>query len=103
MDKTKLGVLGAVSALVALPVGAQAATPAVAPAQSFAELLQPIPNAVERLNASDAELGGGARLMDAAYRDHHHDHGHYRRHHHPLRRVLHRLLPNHHDHRHDHH
>jgi hypothetical protein len=105
MDKTKIGLLGAVTALAALPAVAQAAPtqPAVAPATSFAELLQPIPNAVERLSASDTELAGGARLMNAAYHDHHHDHGHYRRHHNPIRRVLHRILPTHHDHRHNHH
>jgi hypothetical protein len=100
MDKTKLGVLGAVSALVALPVGVQAAPTAVAPAQSFAELLQPIPNAVERLNASDRELAGGVRLMNAAHHHHNHGHGHYR--HHPVRRLLHKILPHPHDHHHHH-
>jgi hypothetical protein len=80
MNKTKLGMLGAVSALAALPLGAKAAAiePAVAPAQSFSELLQPIPNAVERLDASNRALaGGGVRVMDAAYHHHHNTHNHH--------------------------
>jgi hypothetical protein len=79
MDKTTLGILGAVSALTALPAAGQAAPaePAVAPAQSFAELLQPIPNAVERLKASDVELAGRPRLIEAQYVAHHHHHHHH--------------------------
>jgi hypothetical protein len=50
MDKTTLGVLGAISALVAFD--AAGAAPLTA-ANSFAELLDPIPNAVARLKADD--------------------------------------------------
>ena len=52
MDKTTLGLLGAAAALAALsaPVGANAGP--VDPARSFAELLEPIPNAAARLKAA---------------------------------------------------
>jgi hypothetical protein len=78
MDKTKLGLLGAVTALAALPAVSQAAAtqPAVAPATSFAELLQPIPNALARLVQSDRELAG-ARLLQAQYNNHHHHHSNH--------------------------
>jgi len=80
MDKTKLGLLGAVTALAALPDATQAAPtqPAVAPATSFAELLQPIPNASARLEQSDRELAG-MRLMQAQYNNHHHHHNNHHR------------------------
>ncbi|HME84111.1 MAG TPA: hypothetical protein VKG91_06055 [Roseiarcus sp.] len=56
MDKTIIGLLSGASAL-ALMGGAQAAPaavePAIHPASSFAELLEPIPNAVELLNADN--------------------------------------------------
>ena len=51
MDRAALGVLGAVSALVAF---APATAGPVIAAASFAELLNPIPNAVARLKADDA-------------------------------------------------
>ena len=93
MDKTKLGLAGIVSSLVALPamaIGSPApATPAVPQAQSFAELLEPIPNAVGRLQAADAqEAVGTPRLIKAQwywyhhrrYRRHHHHHHHHHHH-----------------------
>ncbi len=62
--KTKAGVIGAITAMAA-------AVPAVAPAQTFADLLQPIPNAVERLKLADAQDAQLIRTrMQAA--DHHH-------------------------------
>ena len=68
MDKTTLGVIGAISSLVAFPAASAGATtaaaPPVPPAQSFSELLDPIPNALERLQLADAqEDHGGARLI----------------------------------------
>ena len=98
MDKTlPLGVAAAISALVALPAAA-APTPApvVPQAQSYAELLEPIPNAVERLRLADTQDAPRARLIEAQYypppADHHHHHHHWRRH----RRHYH----NHHHHHH---
>jgi hypothetical protein len=84
MDRKTAILLGAASALAtgpafAAPIGPQA-TP-VPVAASYAELLQPIPNAVERLRAADAQADlTPARLIDAQYvRQHHHHHHHDRR------------------------
>jgi len=87
MDKTTLGVVGAIGSLADMPLGANAAVPqapAVPPAQSYAELLQPIANPVERLQLADAQEEQQARLIPAQYyrgydRHHHHHHHHNRR------------------------
>jgi len=84
MDKTALGVVGAISSLVALPTlaGAAATEPPIPPAHSYADLLDPIPNAVERLRLADAqEAAAQPRLIEAQYwrhHHHHHHHNHYR-------------------------
>jgi len=91
LDKKMAGLLGAVAALGTL--GAAQATPAPAPtdvlaANSYAELLQPIPDASARLKALDKEqrAGADAKGIQLAYRHHHHHHHHSyrrpRRHHH---------------------
>lgn len=75
MNTITLGVMGAMSSLVALPMAsaAGATTPAVPQAHSYADLLEPIPNASERLRLADATLGdsttaeGDARLIPAAW------------------------------------
>ncbi len=85
----KTATLAGAAALAALPAAAAAAPaagPAVPVASSYAELLTPIPNAVERLARSDAEETMGApELIEVQYRHHHHHHHHnawwYRRHH----------------------
>jgi hypothetical protein len=93
MDKIKRGAAAALTALLALPaVSAVAhATPtyAVAPAASYAELLEPIPNASERLRLADAESANEQpKLILAQYYHHHHHHWrrwrrrHYHHHHH---------------------
>ena len=103
MDKTTpLRVAAAISALVALPAAAAepSSAPAVPQAQSYAELLDPIPNAAERLRLADAQEEPRARLIEAQYypaptdHHHHHHHHHWRRHH--WRRT-------HHHHHHHHH
>jgi hypothetical protein len=80
MSKQMLGMTAA--AITSLVCGA-----AVAPAdgavrmqaQSYAELLQPIPNATEQLKIADMQAGpADARLIEAQYTNHHHQH--YRRH-----------------------
>jgi hypothetical protein len=90
MDKTIVGLLSGASAL-ALMGGAQAAPPAVEPAiqpaSSFAELLEPIPNAVERLNADNQRAASDAAADEhpvqlAQYYHHHHHHHYYHYHHH---------------------
>ena len=80
------GLLGAVAALGAL--GVAQATTAPNPndalkANSFAELLEPVPNAAKLLNAMDeAPSSQAAGNVQLAYHHHHHHHHHWRRHHH---------------------
>lgn len=94
MDKTFIGLLGGVSAL-ALVGGSQvsAASPldevnALEPARSFAELLDPIPNA-EKVLRTEMERSGDAApaeekpiVMAQYYHHHHHHHYHHHYHHH---------------------
>ena len=85
MDKTKLGVVAALTSL---------AVPAVAPAQTFADLLQPIPDAAARLQHADLQ-GPAPQLIQAQYHHHHHvvvvqhHHHHVYRH---YRRVIRRVV-----------
>jgi hypothetical protein len=75
---------GALAALTATP--ALAAPPpvrAVSPASSYAELLDPIPNAVERLKQADSEAAERPRIIQvqdggAPHHHHHHHHHHSR-------------------------
>jgi len=93
MKNRSLGVAVAVTTLVALPAGAQAG-PSLH-AGSFAELLEPIPNASQQLSLLDrAEPGYAGLLMKAQYRHHHH---HHHRHHHGRRTQV-----SHHHHHHHH-
>ena len=100
MDKKVIGFATAVAALT--PVGAAQALPTSGhsgslKAQSFAELLAPIPDAVEKLKASDAVLSerdANAAKVELAqyYHHHHHHHRFFRpffRHHHNYRRFHH--------------
>jgi hypothetical protein len=100
MDKKLAGLIGAVAALASLD-GAQAATSSSAAdvttalrAESFAELLTPIPNALALLRAADqaeakraSEAPGEVQVAQYYYRERHHHHHHnsyrrYRHHHH---------------------
>jgi hypothetical protein len=109
MDKRLAGLLGAAAALTAAS-GVQAAAPAqsteVAPAASYRELLDPVPNALAALMADEgqqakARASGETQL---AYHHHHHHgwrrgwhhHHHHHHHHHGWRRWHH-----HHHHHHD--
>ena len=70
MDKTKLGLFGAISSLAALPAAAATPSePAIPPAASYADLLQPIPNATERLKMADLQEAQKAkpRLIKTDY------------------------------------
>jgi hypothetical protein len=87
LKKEMAGLLGAVAALGT--IGTAQASPAPATtdalaASSYAELLQPIPDASARLKALDEQQRTGTpeRGIQLAYRHHHHHHHHYRRHHH---------------------
>lgn len=78
--------VGLITALAATPALGAHAAPAqstgVPEANSYADLLEPIPNAVERLRTSDAaEMARPPRLIQAQYREHHHHHHHDHHHH----------------------
>ena len=80
MDKKIVGLIGAVTVFVA-PEAAQAlpaATPSideVMSVQSYAELLDPIPNARALLREADAVAASRpARVEKTQYYDHHHHH-----------------------------
>jgi len=61
--------MGAMSSLVALPGTAQAVSPALPRATSYAQLLEPIPDAAARLQTADLnESQSSARLVPAAWR-----------------------------------
>ena len=104
MDKKTAGLVGAISALVTISAVEAARAQEVTDvlnARSYAELLQPIPNAVALLMAADevtaarnkAEAGQNPNVQLA--QDHHHHHHHHRRHH--------RHHHHHHHHPHHHH
>jgi hypothetical protein len=104
MDKKIAGLLGAVAALGTL--NAAQATPAPAPADvlqanSFADLLQPIPNAKAQLQAVDERepapsASDNVQLAQFHHHHHHHHHSHWRR---PV--VI--VVPHRHHHHHHHH
>lgn len=119
MDQKIVGAIGAIAGLAALDSAAQA-TPAVTPnpgnlnARSFAELLDPIPNAVAALRAADAAaaretqaVSGQAGEMQVAGMHHHHHryrhHHHHHHHHRVLRGIIRHLVPHRHHHHHHHH
>jgi hypothetical protein len=101
MDKNMAGLIAAVGALVA--GSAQAAnTPPLAvnpvlQATSYADLLKPIPNALEVLKAqneaSPATFGGDEQPKVETVQYHHHHHHH----HHRYRRVYHHHHHHHHN------
>ena len=79
--KNKLLGVSAVAAVAGLVSGAPASA-AVEPvrmqAQSFSELLQPIPNATEQLQIADMQAAREEpRLIEAQYVNHHHHHHHH--------------------------
>jgi hypothetical protein len=99
MDRKIAGVIGAVAALGTVG-GANAAAAATNPAdvlkaESFADLLKPVPNATEALRAIDAAAPapqpGGERVAQF-YRHHHHHHAFYYHHHHHHRAIV-RVAP----------
>ena len=103
MQKKIAGLLGAMATLGAFSAVQAAPTPAptdVLKANSFADLLEPIPNAATLLLAVD-ESGPGASAkgnVQLAQMHHHHHH-----HHHGMRRVIRRMMGHHHHHHHHHH
>jgi hypothetical protein len=93
LDKTLISLLGGASALALLSgSSAFAASPPdetnmLQPARSFAELLDPIPNAENVLRAEnernrDATVSQEESVVVAQYYHHHHHHHYYHHHHH---------------------
>jgi hypothetical protein len=108
MGKKIAGLLGAMATLGAFSAAQAAPMPSPPPtdilrANSFADLLEPIPNAAALLQAVDesgpvSSADGNIQLVQ--YHHHHHHH-----HHHGLGRVVRRALvgPRHRHHHHHHH
>ena len=75
MDKKVASLIGAISAVSAMgamtPASAKDAAEALTP-QSYAELLQPIPNAVALLSADDLARGREDGNVQLARHHHHH-------------------------------
>jgi hypothetical protein len=89
MDKLTLGLIAGLGTVVAASsVQANTSEPseAVLKTTSVAELLNPIPNALEKLRALDARAEAKPAETQMAetiiVKHHHHHHHHYRRHHH---------------------
>src|SRR5512144_804102 len=83
MDKKIAGLLGAVAALGGLNAAQAAPAPdptEVLRANSFAELLEPIPNAAELLRAVDEAQLPEATVQEAQFYYHHHHHHHHHHH-----------------------
>ena len=104
MDKKIAGLLGAVAAVSTMGTAQAAPTPnptETLRANSFAELLEPIPNAAALLQAADeqpqAENPDG-NVQLAQYHHHHHHHHAYRRY---VPRII--VVPRHRHHHHHHH
>jgi hypothetical protein len=112
MDKKVAGLLGAVAALGSLSTAQ--ATPAPAPAEvlqanSYADLLEPIPNAGKVLQALDEQAPvssaeSGVQVAQFYHHHHHHHHHGYFRGRGPVVVVVpHRRRYYHHHHHHHHH
>jgi hypothetical protein len=111
MEKKIAGLLGAVATLGAFTAAQAAPAPSPAPsdilrANSFADLLEPIPNAVATLIAVDESTpapSANVQLAQFIVFPHHHHHHHH--HHHAYRpRIM--IVPpgyRHHHHHHHHH
>ncbi|MEP6836726.1 MAG: hypothetical protein ABJA75_01640 [Bradyrhizobium sp.] len=116
MDKKIAGLLGAVATLGTFTAAEAAPAPAptdVLRANSYADLLEPIPNAVALLQAVDESAPApgteNVQLAQFYYHHHHHHHHHnfYRHHHSYYPRVVvvprYRRYHHHHHHHHHHH
>jgi hypothetical protein len=109
MDKKIAGLLGAVATLGTLNAAQAAPAPAPVPADtlqanSFADLLEPIPNAKALLQAIDEQAPAQSakdNVQLAQFHHHHHHHHHHVRRRSPIVVVLpHRRHHHHHHHHH---
>jgi hypothetical protein len=108
MEKKIAGLLGAMATLGAFNAAQAAPTPTAAPsdvlrANSFAELLEPIPNAAALLQAVDESgpVSSASENIQLAQYHHHHHHHHAWRRYGPV--VVVRPRRHHHHHHHHHH
>lgn len=103
MDKKIVALLGTAAALTSITAANAAASEGMsefAPATSYRDLLDPIPNAVAALKADDArfaETKVAAGVQNAQFFYHHHHHHHF------LPRYYFRRWYHHHHHHHHHH
>ncbi|UFZ01636.1 hypothetical protein LQG66_20155 [Bradyrhizobium ontarionense] len=84
MDKKIAGLLGAVAAVGALGTAQASAAPApteVLKATSYADLLEPIPNAAKVLQALDEQAQPSAEPTVQLAQFYHHHHHHHHHHH----------------------
>jgi hypothetical protein len=105
MQKKIAGLLGAMATLGAFSAANATPMPNPAPtdvlkANSFADLLEPIPNAAELLLAVDESAPGASAHGTVQLAQYHHHHHH---HHHGMRRMIRRMMGHHHHHHHHHH
>jgi hypothetical protein len=106
MQKKIAGLLGAMATLGAFSAANATPMPNPAPtdvlkANSFADLLEPIPNAAELLLAVDESAPGASAHGTVQLAQYHHHHHHH--HHHGMRRMIRRMMGHHHHHHHHHH
>ena len=113
MEKKLAGLLGAMGALTAI-APSQAAAPSydeAMRAESYADLLRPIPNAAALLQEANAVAAAEPRpeVMTVQYYHHHHHHHHHHhrfyrpRYYRPILRVPGYYRPRYHHHHHHHH
>ena len=114
MDKKIAGLLGAVATLGAMNAAQAAPTPSPAPsdvlrANSFADLLEPIPNAAALLQAVDESAPAPSANENVQLAQIYIEHHHHHHHHHAYRRYAPRVIVvpprfrRHHHHHHHHH
>jgi hypothetical protein len=112
MEKKIAGLLGAVAAVGALNAAQASPAPAPSPsdalkANSYAELLEPIPNAAKVLQALDEQAPaksteGNVTVAQFYHHHHHHHHHHWRGYGPRVYVVPHRRWYHHHHHHHHH-
>ena len=82
MDKKLAGLLGAAAALTTMTAAqaVPAREPELPAANSYRDLLDPIPNALPLLKADDQRMAqsGAIRTAQVVVGHHHHNHDHYR-------------------------
>jgi hypothetical protein len=113
MDKKIVGLVGAISGLMSLSTAQATTVPltetALSSAQSFGELLDPIPNAAALLRVADEAAAAAGRHnqtgtnpnVKLAYDHHHHHHYHHHHHHHHYHHHHHHHNYHHHHHHHE--